>query len=537
MNTTASAPVAATSILDHHFTLQQQLNTFQQISIVLSRSLDLEDTLSAMLKTLKDIAHMQYGLVSLFDHDRSALFIQAVHGVDPEVVKDVKGVRYRIGEGIMGTVMHQGQSLVIPRVADDPRFLDRLNLYDYGLPFICVPIPGADRNPVGVLAAQPQTQDEQELPARTRFMEMVANLIGQTVRLIGKVHTEHEAIRSERDSLRRKMRDQYGFENMVGQTQAMKQVFDAIRQVAKWDTTVLVRGESGTGKELVANAIHYNSPRASGPFIKLNCAALPDTLLESELFGHEKGAFTGAVKQRKGRFELADGGTLFLDEIGEISASFQAKLLRVLQEGELERVGGSETFSVDVRIITATNRNLEEEVRNGNFREDLYYRLNVMPINLPALRERLEDIPALAKFLVSKLAEKQGRPIQISDGAIRLLVGYPWPGNVRELENCLERATILSETGLIDRDVIVFNPTTDRLGNSPAPALTTTASLHASMPSDVDIHDNQLDERQRLIAALERSGWVQAKAARLLGMTPRQIAYRIQIMNINMRHI
>lgn len=533
MSHTISTPDAETMTQERYFSVQQQLNALHQISIVLSRSLDLEETLGSMLKTLKEMASMQYGLVSLFDHDRSALFIQAVYGVDPEVVKDAKGVKYRVGEGIMGTVMHQGQPLVIPRVADDPRFLDRLNLYDYGLPFICVPIPGADRKPIGVLAAQPQSQNEQELAPRTRFLEMVANLIGQTVRLVGTVHTEHEAIRSERDSLRRKVRSQYGFENMVGQTPFMRQVFDAVRQVAKWDTTVLVRGESGTGKELVANAIHYNSPRATGPFIKLNCAALPDALLESELFGHEKGAFTGAIKQRKGRFEMADGGTLFLDEIGEISASFQAKLLRVLQEGELERVGGSETLSVDVRIITATNRNLEDAVRNGDFREDLYYRLNVMPINLPALRERLEDIPELAKFLVTKLSEKQGRSLQISDGAIRLLMGYTWPGNVRELENCLERASILSETGLIDRDVIVFNPTERLQGQTAA----VPSTLQTSLNTDIDIHDPQLDERQRLVAALEKCGWVQAKAARLLNMTPRQIAYRIQIMNINMRHI
>ena len=267
--------------------------------------------------------------------------------------------------------------------------------------------------------------------------------------------------------------------------------------------------------------------------MKLNCAALPDTLLESELFGHEKGAFTGAVKQRKGRFEMADGGTLFLDEIGEISASFQAKLLRILQEGEMERVGGTETIHVDVRIVTATNRNLEEEVRKGNFREDLYYRLNVMPIQLPALRERIEDVPELAKFLVQKLSQKQGRELKISDGAVRMLMGHDWPGNVRELENCLERATIMSETGLIDRDVIVFH-TTDRPQSAPMAPVST---AKPPIATDVDFNDPQLDERQRLIAALEKCGWVQAKAARLLGMTPRQIAYRIQIMNINMRRM
>ena len=271
----------------------------------------------------------------------------------------------------------------------------------------------------------------------------------------------------------------------------------------------------------------------NGPFVKLNCAALPDTLLESELFGHEKGAFTGAVKQRKGRFEMADGGTLFLDEIGEISASFQAKLLRILQEGEMERVGGTDTLKVDVRIVTATNRNLEDEVRKGNFREDLYYRLNVMPIQLPPLRERLEDIPELAKFLVQKLSEKQGREIKISDGAIRMLLGHDWPGNVRELENCLERATIMSETGLIDRDVVLFHANERPQTGFSAPV----AVSKPAIATDVDFTDPQLDERQRLIAALERCGWVQAKAARLLGMTPRQIAYRIQIMNINMRRM
>ncbi len=250
-------------------------------------------------------------------------------------------------------------------------------------------------------------------------------------------------------------------------------------------------------------------------------------MLESELFGHEKGAFTGAVKMRKGRFEMADGGTIFLDEIGEISASFQAKLLRILQEGEMERVGGTDTLSVDVRVVTATNRNLEEEVRKGNFREDLYYRLNVMPIQLPALRERLEDVPELARFLLQKLSQKQGRELKISDGAIRLLVGYHWPGNVRELENCLERASIMTETGLIDRDAIMLNTQE----NQPAQAM---ISRPVVLPQS---NEDEMDERQRLIAALEKSGWVQAKAARLLGMTPRQIAYRIQIMNINMRRI
>jgi Nif-specific regulatory protein len=299
--------------------------------------------------------------------------------------------------------------------------------------------------------------------------------------------------------------------------------------VAKWNTTVLIRGESGTGKELIANAIHYNSPRASGAFIKLNCAALPDNLLESELFGHEKGAFTGASTQRKGRFEQADGGTIFLDEIGEISPTFQAKLLRVLQEGEFERIGSNKTIKVDVRIIAATNKDLESEVEQGNFREDLYYRLNVMPIYNPPLRERKEDIPELANFLVQKIARQQGRELEITESALRMLMRHSWPGNVRELENTLERAAIMSEDGNIDRDAISLSGIEETISSTPQ---------HTEVvDSSVDLNDPHLDERERVIAALEQAGWVQAKAARLLNMTPRQIAYRIQTLNIKVRRI
>jgi Nif-specific regulatory protein len=295
--------------------------------------------------------------------------------------------------------------------------------------------------------------------------------------------------------------------------------------VAKWKTTVLVRGETGTGKELIAESIHYKSPRAAGPFIKLNCAALPKNLLESDLFGHEKGAFTGALAQRKGRFEMADGGTLFLDEIGEISPAFQAKLLRVLQEGEFERVGGTRTLKVDVRVIAATNVDLELEVEAGRFREDLYYRLNVMSIQLPPLRERSEDIPAIARHLLDKIAAVQGRPLQITDSALRILLHQEWPGNVRELENCIERAAVMSEDGRIDRDLMLLTGIEDRV--------TPQRGGH----NVVDLDNPELDERERVIAALEQAGWVQAKAARLLNMTPRQIAYRVQTLNIKMRQI
>lgn len=529
------------------FKPEQQLAALHKISVILSKSLNMEQTLQQMLSCLHEMAGMQFGMVTLYDEDKQGLLVQALHGADAEVIRDAERIKYRTNEGILGSVQACGESQVIERVSQDPRFLDRLNLYDYDLPLICVPL-GKGSNSSGVLVAQPMLPDPSQLVMRTRFMEMVANLILQTLQLSKTVQAEKQQLQNHNETLQRKVKPQYGFDSMVGNTPQMKQIFESIRQVACWDTTVLIRGESGTGKELIAGAVTYHSKRADKPFIKLNCAALPDNLLESELFGHEKGAFTGAVKMRKGRFELADGGTLFLDEIGEISASFQAKLLRVLQEGEFERVGGQETIRVNVRIIAATNKPLEQEVRNGNFREDLYYRLNVMPILLPPLRERSDDLPDLARFLVKKLAKAQGRTLKISDGAIRLLMNHHWPGNIRELENCIERGAVMSETGFIDRDVIMINqggfagahmsslalnPEMSTVNRAFIPAVTQPAPVSDSSCAV----DNEMDERQRVIAALEQSGWVQAKAARMLGMTPRQIAYRIQTMNIHVRRM
>ncbi|WP_409159696.1 nif-specific transcriptional activator NifA [Pectobacterium sp. B2J-2] len=507
------------------FDLSQQFTAIQRISGALSRATTVGEALQSMLRVLHDDAFMQHGMICLYDPQRRVLVLEALQA-DEQLIACGNQVRYRPGEGLVGTVLSQHQPLVLPRVADDQRFLDRLGLYDYNLPFIAVPLFGVAAQPIGVLAAQPMVRYEERLPACTRFLEIVANMAAQTVRLMQPARpaaeTSSPADRAPVCASPRSFR----FENMVGKSAAMRQTMEIIHQVSRWDTTVLVLGESGTGKELVANAIHHHSPRAAAPFVKFNCAALPDNLLESELFGHERGAFTGAVRQRKGRFELADGGTLFLDEIGESSVSFQAKLLRILQEGEMERVGGDETLRVNVRIVAATNRNLEEEVRAGNFREDLYYRLNVMPLALPPLRERQEDIAELAHFLVSKIGQHQGRALRISDGAIRLLMSYSWPGNVRELENCLERSAVMSESGLIDRDVILFNH------REAAPKPNAITPVH-----EESWLDQSLDERQRLIAALEKTGWVQAKAARLLGMTPRQVAYRIQTLDINMHRL
>lgn len=507
---------------------KDELETLYQVSQLLGRSLNLRHTARSILKLLHEEGRLHYGMICLAGEDSRDLEIIDVYRENGGLIEST---RYQAGEGIVGTILRDGKSIVVPRIADEPRFLDKLHVYDANLPFIAVPISYGSEGPLGVLAAQPRGRAH-FLSNHAKLMEMLASLIAQNLHLARSIEREQDLLRTERDQLRRHVKQQHGFDNIIGATESMRRVFEQVRVVAKWNTTVLIRGESGTGKELIANAIHYNSPRSSGQFLKLNCAALPDNLLESELFGHEKGAFTGATAQRKGRFEQADGGTLFLDEIGEISPAFQSKLLRVLQEGEFERVGGNRTLKVDVRIIAATNKDLETAVENGQFREDLYYRLNVMALTMPALRERIDDIPELARFLVNKVAAKQGRPLKLTDSAIRQLMRHSWPGNVRELENCLERAAIMSRDGLIDRDAIALAGPTSFQSPPPPPE-----SRPAGSGGPPDWENEDVGERERVIAALEEAGWVQARAARLLDMTPRQIAYRIKILDIDMRKI
>lgn len=509
-------------MVDRSLLIEQELDALYQVGRMLNSPLPLRDKLQGILEVLHEQADMRSGMLALREQQTDALVVCSVRHKGGNV--HLEPVRYEPGEGLLGAILDEGYTLVVERIADEPRFLGKLGLYDPALPFIGAPIHAGNDEVVGVLAAQPA--EGSLLGERARFMEMVANLIAQSVAMLRGMEQKQRALADERDQLKQSLRKNYGFDNVIGHSKPMLRIFELVHQVAKWNTTVLLRGESGTGKEVIANAIHYHSACAGGPFIKLNCAALPDNLLESELFGHEKGAFSGALSQRKGRFELANEGTIFLDEIGEISPSFQAKLLRVLQEGEFERVGGTQTLKVRVRIIAATNRNLEEEVEQGRFREDLYYRLNVMPIHMPALRDRMQDIPELVRFLLCRISKQQGgRPLEIQDSAIGLLMYHTWPGNVRELENTLERASIMSPDGIIDREVIASTGLEEELSSGAA----------ASAESEFDIEG--MDEREKVIAALEKAGWVQTKAARLLNMTPRQIAYRVRILNITMKHI
>jgi Nif-specific regulatory protein len=359
------------------------------------------------------------------------------------------------------------------------------------------------------------------------------------VRLYRRVAAEHMQVLEERRQLQKALHQSVTLDNIVGTSPGMRAVFAEVHKAAPSRSTILIRGESGTGKEAIARAIHSLSPRRDKPFITLNCAALSETLLESELFGHEKGAFTGAHAERKGRFELAHGGTLFLDEIGEVSPAFQAKLLRVLQEREFERVGGNRPVKVDVRLICATNRDLERAVGEGSFRSDLYCRINVISVTLPPLRERRDDIPLLAEHFIAKFNRENDRGLSLSPGALEVLRACYWPGNVRELENCIERTATMTNREAIAGDdfpcthdrcltrllhqtdpeahVIEVVPIAARASAPPAPEAE--AERPAAPPTA---------ERERVVQALEQCGWVQAKAARLLGITPRQLGYALQ---------
>ncbi|MBF0274478.1 MAG: nif-specific transcriptional activator NifA [Nitrospinae bacterium] len=494
--------------------------------------------LQEILEALETTLDYRKGMVTMIDPDSGDILIEAAQGIDKKLWSDI---RYRKGEGITGIIMDSGESLAIPLVGKDPRFVHRLGIYNPESAFVGVPIV-IEEKIIGSLGFTIDPAERYQLSKHEMIARLFANLIGGVMSRLLKAEKEKEDIIREKDKLHYELKGKMRVDNMVGTSKVMRAVFENIQQVAKWNTPVLVRGESGTGKELVAKGIHYQSLRSEGPFVKMNCAALPDNLIESELFGYEKGAFTGAVARKPGRFELAHKGTLFLDEVGDTSPAFQAKLLRVLQEGQFERLGGTQTITVDVRIIAATNVNLEQAVSENKFREDLYYRLNVMPIFLMPLRERKEDIPYLVDHFLKQLEKESGRKFSIDAEALNTLEQCDWKGNVRELENCVQRSAVTSKGDVIKNNNIPCstNQCFNRLlHNGGCGAATPTAVTKPSVASDNN--ETKLEEianeRDRVIAALDRSGWVQAKAARLLNMTPRQIAYRIIKLNIEVKSL
>ena len=462
---------------------------------------------------------MERGIIAIHDPARDEISIELSHGLS---ASQRRRGRYRPGEGVVGRVLEAGEPLFISRIGDEPLFLDRTGSrteLDWStIGFVCVPIAATSatgKNVIGTLSVDRAWQSNTSLENDVRLLTVIAMLIGDAVKNYRDYHEEVLSLRREYERLEKREQEPLRPERMIGTHRSLVEVFDLIEQAAPTDATVLLRGESGTGKELVARALHDASHRKDKVFVSVNCAALPEQLVASELFGHVRGAYTGAEQARKGRFELADGGTLFLDEIGEVSPTIQVKLLRVLQEGELDRLGDEKTRRVNVRVIAATNANLETAIGEGDFREDLYYRLNVFPIYLPPLRERKTDVTLLVDHFIEKYAKNHGRNVtRISTPAIELLTSYHWPGNVRELENCIARAVLLAQDGVVRAHHL---PPTLQTGGSSG--TTQSGSLEEMMATY---------EREILVEAMKNAGGNQAGAARALSTTPRILSYRLK---------
>jgi Nif-specific regulatory protein len=488
----------------------RKLSSLVDISQALSGTLNLRSGLHRALEILERHHAVTFGMVLLVRAGTGE-----ATGID-RIASGGKG-RVRALDDLAQKVVDSGRPVVVPRVSQEPslgvRPADRQGQSDE-LSVIVAPIVLAKR-PVGALAVELGFKPARLYDRASKFLGVVASMIAQAVRLQGMVEAERQRLVDENAHLRQELKSRYDYPNLIGTSGPMRQVFDQVAQVARTNTTVLIRGESGTGKELIAHAIHYTSLRASKPFVKVSCGALPDTLIESELFGYEKGAFTDAQARRKGRFELAEGGTLFLDEIGDINLQTQVKLLRVLQAREFERLGGTETIKANVRLIAATNKVLETAITDGTFREDLYYRLNVFTICIPPLRERKPDVLLLADHFLQRFAREHGKPIsRIATPAIDMLMSYHWPGNVRELENVVERAVLVCEGQVIHAHHLPPTlQTAETSGTSLAQPLVEAVSAY---------------EKDLITDALKSARGNRARAARLLQTTERILNYKVR---------
>jgi Nif-specific regulatory protein len=486
----------------------RRLATLLEISQALTDTLHLRDSLRHVVRILCDHPSLTAATIMLLDDDQARMTFtsSSLESEEPEL--------HHSAREIIRQVHESGRPVVVTRVSLEPSFGSRKRRKGAERSFICAPVLLSGRS-IGVIGLELHYDEKRHYARALNFAQVAASLISQAVKVSRLVEADRKGLLEENLHLREELKTRYDFSNIIGNSSAMRGVYQRITQVARTNTTVLIRGESGTGKELIAHSIHYNSLRAQKPFIRVSCAALPETLIEAELFGHEKGAFTGAEAQKKGRFELAEGGTLFLDEIGEIQPALQIKLLRVIQEKEFERVGGTETIRVNVRLIAATNKPLEDAIANGTFREDLYYRLNVFTVFVPPLRERKSDILLLADHFLEKYANEHSKNIRrISTPAIDMLASYHWPGNVRELENAIERAVLVCEGHVIHGHHLP--PTLQTAEASDTLAVVNLADAVAAYEKDL-IQD-----------ALKSTRGNRAKAARLLGSTERIIGYKVK---------
>ncbi|WP_320035622.1 sigma 54-interacting transcriptional regulator [Halarcobacter sp.] len=498
----------------------RELTTLYDIASMMANNYDLKTSLEKSMKILKNSLNLTNCTIHLLEEDE---MLNVFASVELSSIQK-KLSCYKLGEGVTGMAAEAKEPVVVENIHNDSLFLNKSGKKDFNnLSYVAVPLVIEDMT-IGVLGAALTKSTEIGFEDCVRILTIIASIFAQSIYSYQLNNREKERLKELKLYYKMEWDSKvHNFGDIIGDSPKMQQVFQVIQRIAQSDVTVLVRGETGTGKELVAAAIHKRSKRKDEPFIKLNCAAITDTLLESELFGHEKGAFTDARETRKGRFELADGGTLFLDEIGDISASAQVKLLRVLQEREFERVGGSKTIKVNVRLVAATNRNLEKMVEDGEFREDLYYRLNVIPIDLPPVRERGDDIRQLVEFFLERAIKNHKKVVKITDEAMEILMHYPWPGNVRELENTLERIVLMgNEDGINKFDMLLLLPALND------------ANLKKEYKT-IPMENKTLEEieKEAIETALENNNFNQSHAAKELGITLRQIGYKIKKYGIS----
>ncbi|MDD5140136.1 MAG: sigma 54-interacting transcriptional regulator [Verrucomicrobiales bacterium] len=502
-----------------------ELSLLFDISYTLESSLELREVIRPVLLKMADGLGMKRGTITILNReDGTASISEAVGLPGGQSQKD-----YLIAcRDLVQQVIESGQAIVVPDISKEPGLKKRweqeqqVDPRSLSAAYICVPIKFGEEV-IGALSVERILDGRVRLSSDRRLLSLIANVIAHTVHFHRLTQEKLESLQRENERLQHQLQTSFRPPNMIGNSDAMRSVYRHIEQVAGSVTTVLIRGESGVGKELIARALHEQSPRKGKAFVKFNCAALPESIIESELFGHEKGAFTGAIAMRKGRFEVADGGTIFLDEIGDVSAATQVKLLRVLQEKEFERVGGHTPIKADVRILTATSRNLEQMIEQDKFRADLYYRLNVFPIYAPPLRERKSDILLLADYFVEKYAKLNQKTVRrISTAAIDLLMSYHWPGNVRELENCIERAVLLSPGKSIEANHLP--PTLQKKD----------ASEKSSASGTLETAVSAL-EYEMIVAELKACDGNMAAAARRLGITERQMGLRVKGLGIDFK--
>ncbi len=500
----------------------RDLTCLYEITRELASSFVLNECLEKAMKLLFEIKDMENGTVTIVNPITGKLEIEVAHGLTAEGRKRGK---YKIGEGITGRVVASGEPIIVPHIAEEPLFLNRTrsrgDINEQNRSFLCVPIKDGKRV-IGALSIDRIYKEGigNQAHKDLQFLTILSSIIAQTVRRVQIVNREKENLKTENLKLKRELSEKNKINDIIGNSSRMQDVYEMVHRVVDSNATVLLRGESGTGKTLVAKALHYNSRRKDKPFVVVNCSALPETLLESELFGHEKGAFTGANERKTGRFELAEGGTLFLDEIGEISHSVQVKLLNVVQERSFQRLGSARSISCDVRLVAATNRDLEKSVSEGSFREDLYYRLNVFPIYMPPLRERRTDILLLAEFFLEKFSRENHKEItRISTSAIDLLIQYHWPGNVRELQNCMERAVLVCDGSSIKG---VHLPPTLQVSETAA------SGKPLSLTTAVENFEKDL-----IIDGLKKNNGNQTKTAKFLDTSLRIVNYKIHQYNID----